>query len=182
MEACEGELHLGLDTDRADNLRVRRSRDQVVEQRGLAYARLAGQNQRAALPASDSHQNAVEQGALLFTAPQTRRSSSDRRTNDHKQETSYILSRSGATRWLICSELTSVSLPGHSFPRVSSGPGKRFEHAPTEGPLELAVGVEPKLPQPGPLRLLRRTRDQVAEIGQRRHELAVGGQRHLVDV
>jgi hypothetical protein len=44
------------------------------------------------------------------------------------------------------------------------------------------VGVEPERLEPGPLRLLRGTPEQLAKIVQGRPKLAVVGQRHLVDV
>ena len=67
-------------------------------------------------------------------------------------------------------------------PSLSSGVGKRLDDAPSERPLEVAVGVEPERLEPGELRLLRRAAEQLEEIGQGGRELAVGGQRHLVDI
>ena len=60
--------------------------------------------------------------------------------------------------------------------------GADLDDAPTERAFEVAVGVEPELFEPGPLRLLRGTPEQLAEVGEGGRELAVGGQRHLVDV
>jgi hypothetical protein len=46
-------------------------------------------------------------------------------------------------------------------PTLRSGVGKRLDQAASQGPLELAVGVEPELPEPGRLRLLRRAPKQL---------------------
>src|SRR6266849_5546589 len=67
-------------------------------------------------------------------------------------------------------------------PGLTSSVGKRLDHAPAEMPLEVAVGVEPGRLEPGEPCLLRGTSGQLPEIGQGRPELAVGRQRHLVDV
>ena len=58
----------------------------------------------------------------------------------------------------------------------------RFDHPPPERPFEVAVDVEPELLEPRGLRLLCRAPEQLEEIGQRRPELAVGRQGHLVDI
>ena len=65
---------------------------------------------------------------------------------------------------------------------LSSGVGERLDDPPPERPFEVAVGVEPELLEPGGLRLLRGTPEQLEEVGQGGRKLAVGGQRHLVDV
>jgi hypothetical protein len=66
--------------------------------------------------------------------------------------------------------------------RAVSGVRQRFDDAPSERPFEVAVDVEPERLEPGGLCLLRETPEQLESIGQGRWELAVGGQRHLVDV
>ena len=65
---------------------------------------------------------------------------------------------------------------------LSSGVGGRLDDALPEAPLEVAVDVEPQRLEPGVLRPLRRTPEQLEEILQRGWKLAVGGQRHLVDI
>lgn len=45
-----------------------------------------------------------------------------------------------------------------------------------------SVDVHQRRLQPRPLRLLRGPREQLAEVGEGIHQLAVVGQRHLVDV
>ena len=67
-------------------------------------------------------------------------------------------------------------------PTLSLGVGKRLNHAPSEGPLELAVGVEPELLEPGRLRPLRRAPKQLQKIVPRRAELALVRQCDLVNV
>src|SRR4051794_14744020 len=66
--------------------------------------------------------------------------------------------------------------------RARSGVCRGLDDATPEGAFEVAVGVEAERLEPGPLRLLRRAREQLAEIVQRRPELAVVRQRHVVDV
>src|SRR5919112_5599826 len=63
-----------------------------------------------------------------------------------------------------------------------SGVGKRLDDAPSQGPLEVAVDVESQRLEPGGLRLLLGTPEHLEEIGQGGRKLAVGGQRHSVDV
>src|SRR5262245_30435732 len=53
-------------------------------------------------------------------------------------------------------------------PTLSSGVGKRLDQAPSEGPLELAVGVEPELQEPGRLRQRRGAPKQLYKIVPRR--------------
>src|SRR3954468_12354084 len=60
--------------------------------------------------------------------------------------------------------------------------GKRLDDAPAQRPLEVAVDIESEGFEPGELRLLRGTLEQLEEVRQRRRELAVGRQRHLDDV
>ena len=84
--------------------------------------------------------------------------------------------------------LTSRAGPSASRLRLRAAPGlssrvrKRVDHAPSERAFEVAVGVEPERLEPGPLRLLRGTPEQLAKIVQGRPKLAVGGQRDLVDI
>jgi hypothetical protein len=67
-------------------------------------------------------------------------------------------------------------------PGLTSGVGKRLDHAPAKMPLEVAFCVEPGRLEPGGPCLLRGTPEQLSEIGQGQPELAVGRQRHLVDI
>jgi len=59
---------------------------------------------------------------------------------------------------------------------------KRLDHAPPERPLELAVGAQPERLEPRETIPLRGAAGQFEEIRQGGRELAVGGQRHLVDI
>ena len=65
---------------------------------------------------------------------------------------------------------------------LSSAVRKHLDDATTERSLEVAVDVQAKLLEPRGPGLLRGPPEQLEEIGQRRRELAVGGQRHLVHV
>src|SRR5215211_722148 len=89
---------------------------------------------------------------------------------------------------------STSAIPGSRLPGGPSGSsgstpttldlrvGKRLDDAPAEGPFQVAVAIESERFEPGELRLLRGTLEQLEEVRQRRRELAVGRQRHLVDV
>ena len=66
--------------------------------------------------------------------------------------------------------------------RLSSGAGQRLEDPPAQISLEVAVDAQPERLEPGEALILRGPPRQLEEIGERRWELAVGGQRHLVDM
>ena len=68
--AANGELHLALDAGGAGDAEVRRRLDRVLEQGGLADARVAVHDQDAAVPAARGVQQPVEHLALALPAEQ----------------------------------------------------------------------------------------------------------------
>jgi 8-hydroxy-5-deazaflavin:NADPH oxidoreductase len=73
LERGERELYLPLDADRARDPEVRSRPDRIVEQRGLADARLAVHRQHAALPVARRLEHAVEHVALALPSEQLHR-------------------------------------------------------------------------------------------------------------
>ena len=65
--------------------------------------------------------------------------------------------------------------------RRLSSVGKRLDQASSQGPLELAVGVEPEFHELGRLRQLRLALKQFYKIVPRRTELAIVRQCDLVN-
>jgi hypothetical protein len=79
MQAGEGQLHLRLDPDRAHYLAARRRRSgQLVQQRGLAHARLTADHQHPALSGPDRLDDPAQGADLATAAPQGRGASSPR--------------------------------------------------------------------------------------------------------
>ena len=70
LQRREGELHLSLDPDRAGDAEVRRRLDRVLEQRGLADARLAVDHQHAAVTVARGLEQPLEHVALALPAEQ----------------------------------------------------------------------------------------------------------------
>src|SRR4051812_41169446 len=64
MQAGEGQLHVRLDPHRPDDGRIRRRRDQVLQQRRLSDPGLAPQHQRPTLTAPDRRDQVIQQRAL----------------------------------------------------------------------------------------------------------------------
>ena len=72
MQARERELHLRLDARRSHDAARRRAAQQVLQQRGLAYAGFAAQDQHAALTHSDAGEQPVQRFALAAPTSQRR--------------------------------------------------------------------------------------------------------------
>ena len=68
MQPSEGQLHLRLDTGGTQHAEAGRLLDQVLEQRGLAHARFASDNQRPALTRANGGDESVELIALAAPA------------------------------------------------------------------------------------------------------------------
>ena len=68
MQPGERKLHLRLDTHGARDAAVRRLLDQVLQQRGLAHARLAAHDQGPALTRANSVDQPVEHIELVAPA------------------------------------------------------------------------------------------------------------------
>ena len=77
--AAYGELHLAFDSGGAGDPELLRRLDRVLQQRGLADARLAVHHQDPAVPAARGLQQPVEHLALALPAEQLR----SRRPGDH---------------------------------------------------------------------------------------------------
>jgi hypothetical protein len=77
VQPGKGELHLRLDPRGAQHAAARRMLDDVLEQRGLAHARLATHHQRPALTRADSLDEPVEHRELAAPARQLVRAPSD---------------------------------------------------------------------------------------------------------
>jgi hypothetical protein len=73
MQAGEGELHLGLHARRPRDPASTRGPRQVLEQRGLADARLAAQHQHPALARTHPRHEPLQHLAFAPTTDQTRR-------------------------------------------------------------------------------------------------------------
>ena len=74
MQTGEGELHLGLDAGRPDDLASLCSCRQVPQEGGLTDARLAAENQHVTLTGADTRDKAIEHAALADAVEQTGRS------------------------------------------------------------------------------------------------------------
>ena len=70
VQAGEGELHLGLDARRPDDLASPCSRRHVPQQGGLADARLAAENQHVTLARADTRDKSIEHAALADAVEQ----------------------------------------------------------------------------------------------------------------
>ena len=70
MQRGVGQLHVRLHPHRPHDRQIRRRRDQVLQQRGLADPSLAAQHQRPALTAADGRDQLVQQRALTRPAAQ----------------------------------------------------------------------------------------------------------------
>ena len=69
MQAGEGQLHLRLDAQRAHHPAARRLPGQVVQQRGLAHARLAADHQHPALTGPDGLDEPAERASARWSGP-----------------------------------------------------------------------------------------------------------------
>src|SRR5690242_2407117 len=83
MQPGEGQLHLRLDAHRPRYPKARRLPDQVVQQRGLAHARLTADHQHPALTGPDAIDELGERAHLAGPAPQRCGSSPWRRIRGH---------------------------------------------------------------------------------------------------
>jgi hypothetical protein len=70
LKRGEGQFHLGLDPERAGDLKSPGSLDRVLEQRGLPDTCFAMHHQHPATPASHAIQQSVERLTLVFPAEQ----------------------------------------------------------------------------------------------------------------
>ena len=70
VQAGEGEVHVGFDAGRARDAKSGRALGDVVQQCGLADARLAAQHENLALPRARGLDQAVQRLALVVSAKQ----------------------------------------------------------------------------------------------------------------
>ena len=96
VQAGKRELDLRLNSDRPQQPQVRRRIDRVVQQRGLADARLSAHHEGAALPRARRAKQPAESGALRVAATQGYSPSHRRKRNLHRRGRRARAGRNGA--------------------------------------------------------------------------------------
>ena len=83
VQPGEREFHLGLDADRPGGTASGRASQQIAQQRRLADARLAAQDQRAAVAGPRAGQQLIQHLALITPTAQCRRPTTLGQAQDH---------------------------------------------------------------------------------------------------